>query len=491
MAKQLSVLLVTAEVYPFLKTSELGDIVYAHSLGTREVGHDMRVMMLKYGFLSERKNRIHDINRLKDIPIPVGSETSLATVKSSSINNARVKVQSYITTNANYLDAKKGVLHDNTSGKEFTNNDERFIFYNRTVLETCKLLGWFPDIIHCMGWQAGLVPALVRTEYAAEFKKTKLVYTITDFEQQGVFPAKSIAKTGLHAEGQKAATLAGQLNMTKLGISYADAVTTLSPSYAAEIEASKEFKTTWKKILANKPLIGIPHGIDLLQWTSKADAFVRPKFDSEDTSNKSAARELLQKNLNLTVDGSKFVAAFVGPLTEARGADLLATVIPDLVKNDIQVVVGTDIPTSLSKMFAATAKKYPSMVAVVTGLDEEQLHAMIAGATVWLKPSRHEPAGQFQRAALVYGTIPVVRITGGVADALIDVDATKGTGNAFLFKKPDAAELLKTILKAQKVFHQHERWQKIVTNAMKTPVGWALSALPYDELYRALAKDIK
>ena len=165
MAKPLSILFVTSEIYPFIKTSEFADLCYAHSLGVREVGHDIRAMMPKYGYISERKNRIHEINRLRDIPIPVGEEAHLATVKSSSINNPRVKVQSYITTNSNYLDVNKGIEHDNTTGALFADNDERFIFYNRTVLETCLLLGWFPDIIHCVGWQTALIPAYIRTRY--------------------------------------------------------------------------------------------------------------------------------------------------------------------------------------------------------------------------------------------------------------------------------------------------------------------------------------
>ena len=129
MSKFNSILLVTSEVYPFLKTSELADVCYAHALGSREVGHDLRVMMPKYGNISERKNRIHEINRLRDLPIPVGSDTHLATVKSSSINNPRVKVQAYITTNTTLLDANKGYMVEQSSGKPFSNNDDRFIFY--------------------------------------------------------------------------------------------------------------------------------------------------------------------------------------------------------------------------------------------------------------------------------------------------------------------------------------------------------------------------
>jgi len=491
MAKPLSVLFVSSEVYPFIKTTEYADLCYAHSLGVREVGHDIRVMMPKYGFISERKNRIHEINRLRDIPIPIGEEAHPATVKSSSINNPRVKVQAYITTNSNYLDVNKGIMHDIVSGKEFPNNDERFIFFNRTVLETCMLLGWFPDVIHCMGWQTALIPAYIRTMFAQEFRKTKIVMTITDFNEQGVFPLKTLAKTGLPEEALEAAKYKNKTNFLRAGLVYADRVTTLSPGYASELLASKEFKENWLPLLHKKPLTGIPHGVDLMQWNPKTDVNLKSKFDSTDFSNKAAAQEFLQKAAGLAVDPSAMIATFIGPLTEEMGADIVADVIPSLVADGVQVIIATDIPATLSKNFEALAKKHPQQVCYRPAFDEEFLHHLIAGATVIMKPSRTEASGQFQRVALVYGTVPVIRITGGITEGLVDIDETKGTGNAFLFKKADASDLGKAMKRAIKAHGQQETWNAIVSNAMTTPVGWGASALPYDELYRNLMKETK
>ncbi|MBU3741880.1 MAG: glycogen synthase [Candidatus Kapabacteria bacterium] len=488
MAKPLSVLLVTSEVYPFIKTSEDADVWYAHALGTREVGHDIRVMMPKYGFISERKNRIHEINRLRDIPIPVGDEKYPATVKSSSINNPRVKVQAYITTNGNFLDANKGILHDIATGKEFANNDDRFIFFNRTVLETCLLLGWFPDIIHCVGWQSALIPAYIRTMYAQEFKKTKVLMTITDFDDQGVFPLKSVEKTGLPEPAASALKYKNKMNFLRAGIMFADRVSTTSPGYAAELQASKEFKDNWLPLLQKRPLAGIPHGIDMMQWSPKLDAVLRAKFDSSDPSNKSKQHETLQKLAGLKVDASTPIAAFVGPLDEAHGGSVLLKSIPDILKLGVQVIVCADLPNDHRKEFDALAKKNGQMLCYKHPADEEFLHHVLAGSTMLLKPSKSEASGQYQRVAMVYGTIPVVRVTGGIAEGLVDADDKSG-GNAFLFKKYDAAELLKTIKRALAAHASQERWGSIVTRAMTTPVGWALSAQPYDELYRNLMKD--
>lgn len=487
MAKPLSVLFVSSEVYPFIKTTEYADLCYAHSLGAREVGHDIRVMMPKYGNISERKNRIHEINRLRDMPIPIGTDEHLATVKSSSINNPRVKVQAYITTNTNYLDVNKGIMHDVVSGVEFPNNDERYMFFNRTVIETCMLLGWFPDVIHCMGWQAGLLPAYLRTMYAQDFRKTKIVMTITDFDEQGVFPLKSLAKTGLPEEALAAAKYKNKMNFLRAGIFYADRVTTLSPGYANELLANKEFKDQWLPLLHKRPLAGIPHGVDLMQWNPKTDAALKHKYDAKDTSNKVHAKEFLQKVCGLPVDPQAFVATYIGPLTESQGADILLAAVPALVASGAQVIIGADLPMADRKNFEALAKKFPKNVSFTYPMEEEFVHQLMAGSTVLLKPARSCPSGQFQRVALVYGTIPIGHITGGLAEVLLDVDGK--TGNAFLFKKAETADFLKAVARAQLAHAEQETWNAIVSNAMSTNVSWSASALPYDELYRTLMKD--
>jgi len=489
MAKPLSILFITSEIYPFVKTSEHADVCYAHSLGVREVGHDIRAMMPKYGYISERKNRIHEINRLRDIPIPVGDEPHLATVKSSSINNPRVKVQSYITTNTDYLDVNKGIEHDITTGNEFANNDERFIFYSRTVLETCLLLGWFPEIIHCIGWQAALIPAYLRTRYPNEFKKTKIVMTITDFDQQGVFPVKSLKKTGLPEEALEFGRYKNKMNFLRIGMAYADRVTTTSPGYAVELMAMKEFKDNWVPLLHKKPLVGINHGIDLLHWNPKTDVFVKPKFDAKDPSNKESAREALQKLSGLRVDGKKMVVSYAGPLREDRGADAFIAAVPDIVKLGAQVVIAGELVTPLKKQAEALAKKFPKDVHFRI-MDEEYLHHLMAGSAVLVKPSRSESCGQFQRIAMAYGTIPVVKAVGGIAEGLIDA-ADTAKGNAFLMKKADTADITKTLKRAAEAHASQESWDTIVGNAMTSPVGWAASARAYDVFYRTLVKETK
>jgi starch synthase len=199
----------------------------------------------------------------------------------------------------------------------------------------------------------------------------------------------------------------------------------------------------------------------------------------------------LQKLSGLAVNGETPVAAFVGPLTEERGADAFIAAAPELVKAGMQVIIASDMTSPLKKSADALAKKFPQQVCVTVGFDEEYLHQLMAGASVLVKPSRHEVSGQFQRIALTYGTIPVVRVVGGIAEGLTDVDEKKNTGNAFLMKKGDSADIVKTLQRVATLHASHEVWNGIVARAMTSPVGWTASAQSYDEFYRTLVKESK
>jgi starch synthase len=228
-----------------------------------------------------------------------------------------------------------------------------------------------------------------------------------------------------------------------------------------------------------------------MQWTPKTDPFIRSRFDAEDTGGKVRVREQLQRAAGLKVNGTAVLATFLGPVDEPHGADLLQTAIPSLVKEGVQVLVATDVPTEFTKSIEAVAKKHAGMVSVKTGIDEEFAHNAIGGSTLLLKPSHTEASGQYQRCALLYGTIPVVRVTGGVAEGLVDFNAKTGTGNAFVFKKADSADFVAAVKRAVSAHSEHETWERVVGNAMKTNVSWSLSAKPYDEFYRNLVKDGK
>jgi starch synthase len=235
MAKELSVLFVTPEVYPFSNETTIADFSYSFTLALRELGHDARIMMPKFGNVSERRNRIHDINRLRELTFDMGGEQIVGSIKSSSISNSRNKVQAYITTNQNYFDSFKGAYHDQKTWEAHPDSLERFIFFSKTVIDTCVLLNWFPQVIHCLGWQTALIPAYAKTLYPKEFKKTKFVFTSNDFADQGVDKIAKYSLLGLPEKMKEDFTYNKELNLLKGGIIHADKVTAISTSYGEDV----------------------------------------------------------------------------------------------------------------------------------------------------------------------------------------------------------------------------------------------------------------
>ncbi|MBL7997838.1 MAG: glycogen synthase [Candidatus Kapabacteria bacterium] len=485
--KPLSVLYVSSEVYPFAKTGGLADVSYSLSLAIRDLGHDIRVMLPKYGNISERKNRIHEINRLRDIMIPVGDIYEPATVKSSSINNPRTKVQAYVTTNFNFFDAKKGLYSDPTTGKNY-NNDERFIFFDRTVIQTCLLLGWFPDIIHCNGWQTGLVPALVRTVYAEEFAKTKVVFSIHNFSEQGFFPLDSLEKTGIPEDAYPNMTHDKKMNFTKAGIAYADRVTTVSPTYAQEILKDKTIGGGLHTSLKGFDVHGILNGIDLYGWMPKSDPFIAKQYDAATwQSGKPANKKKLLEKFGLTEKAGTPVIGVVSRLSESKGTPLLIEALPQILAENVQVVLLGDGDIKMKKDIEKIAAKFKKNFSVNLGFDDELAHLIEAGTDMFLMPSLHEPCGLNQMYSMMYGSVPIARATGGLADTVTEFDAKKSPdGTGFVFKKYEAAEFLAAVKRALKVYGDTEMWGEVVKNGMSRDFSWAKSARHYEEVYRSL-----
>ncbi|MCX7929348.1 MAG: glycogen synthase [Chlorobi bacterium] len=481
--RPLSILFVSSEVYPFAKTGGLADVSHALPIALRELGHDVRVMLPKYGNVSERRNRIHEINRLKEVPIAVGEHVEPATIKSSSMQNPRTKVQAYVTTNYTYFDSKKGLYADPVTGEPY-NNDERFIFFDRSVVTTCLLLGWFPDIIHCNAWQAGLIGAYIRTMHAKEFARTRLVFTIHNAADQGIFPAASLAKTGLPKEVYPRIAHAKQLNFTKAGLEFADAITTVSPTYAKEIVKDKIISGGLHTVFRNYHIEGILNGIDTYHWNPKSDPFIRHHFDSETWKDgKAQNKKALRDRLRLPHDEKVPILATIGRLSDAKGTPLLIEVLPELLHDAVQVVVLGEGDPSLAKTLEKLAAKHPKKLAVFMGFDDELAHLIEAGADMYLMPSLYEPCGLNQMYSMAYGTVPIVRATGGLIDTVSEFNPESRCGTGFVFRDYTADDFLSAIKRALALYKKTTYWAALVQNCMSQDFSWANSARQYHALY--------
>lgn len=490
MAKSLSILLVSSEIVPFAKESGVGDVSYALPLAVKDLGHDIRVMMPKYGTISERKNRIHEINRLRDIPIQVGDIEEYATVKSSSINNPRNKVQAYITTNKRFFDDKKGVYHDPVSWESYDDNAERFIFFNKSVIETCRLLGWYPDIIHCNDWQTALLPALIKENYAEEFANTKFVFTIHNFKYQGEFELDCFSTIGLPKHAILNFKHQNKLNMMKAGIHYADYITTVSQTYADEILNDRQYSNNLNKYLKKRTneFSGIMNGIDNYIWNPKKDKLIKHKLGDDIKEFKYNNKLALTRKFDFQFKPNVPLIAMIPRIGYQKGVPLLIEIAEELMKLEIQFLLLGQGDAELKTKLQEIADKYPDKFKVKFEFDDELSHQIEAGSDIFLLPSEYEPCGLNSMYSMNYGSVPIVRATGGLKEAAVQYNIETKTGNAFVFEIYASNDFLSKISEAVELFKDKDEWNIILENGLNEDFSWRESAQKYIDIYNNIHK---
>lgn len=492
MSRPYNILFVSSEVEPFAKTGGLADVCSALPKALKHLGHEVRIIMPRYKFINEWKFKLHDIIRLKDIPIKVGENTEMGKVKSSFITNQKEKIQVYFLDNEKYFN-RDGLYQSPSGKKDFKDNDERFIFFCRGVLETLKRLGWQPDIIHCNDWQTGLIPAYLKTLYADDefFKPIKTVFTIHNMAYQGAFPPDSFAHSGLPLEVYKAEGVEayGQFNFLKTGLYYADYITTVSKKYAEEICDSGDLGAGLNGLLAHrkKELYGIPNGIDYEVWDPAIDEHIFRKYDVKSVEAKIENKKALLDRFKLPFDPTKPLLGAISRLVEQKGFDLFLEILDDLMKLNVQFILLGAGEKKDEKAFEPFRKKYPEQIGLFFGFDVELAHMVEAGSDLFIMPSRYEPSGLNQMYSMRYGTVPVVRATGGLDDTVEDYSGN-GKGTGFKFEKYESKDLMKAIQRALKVYQQPEEWKKIMRNGMSQDFSWEHSAKEYVNLYKDMMK---
>jgi len=491
-SKRLKILFVTSELFPFMKTGGLADVSAALPQMLTELGHEVRILVPKYGAIDSRKYKIHEVVRLKDITVKIGDKDVVFSLRSSFLPSQRVRVQIYFLDNQDYYGSRKSLYTDPISGADYKDNDERFILLAKSVFQLIKLLGWVPDIIHSNDWQCGLIPAYHKNQFANEapFDKIKNIFTVHNLSYQGVFPASTFDKTELPANlnNDKHSLLDGKINFLKNAIQYADFVTTVSEGYAKEIVSKKEIGLNLQPCLSKRKstLAGIVNGIDTAVWNPQTDKFISHKYSFETIAKKLDNKKILVERFGLHFDEKKPVIGIISRLNDAKGIDLIIESFEELMKLNIQLVLlGTGdrkYQTAIEKL----TKKHSAKFASYLGFNDDLAHLIEAGSDMLLMPSKFEPCGLNQMYSLVYGTIPIVRETGGLADTVFSFDEKTGEGNGFVFQKYESAALLKEVKRAVKLFEDQKNWHKIIKNGMKADFSWKSSAKKYIELYKTV-----
>jgi starch synthase len=395
MAKSYKILFVSSEVYPFSKESGIADVSHSLPIAISEYKHDIRVMSPKYGINKDRRSKIHNISRLRDVPIQVGDKTEFAYIKSSSVYTPRTKVQVYFSTNQDYFEERSGVYHDPVTWSEYPDNAERFIFFSKSVLETCVRLKWIPDIIHCNDWQTSLLPAYLRSNYAGKFNKTRILLTIHNFYRQGVFSISELERTGLKPEILQHYVHKDKFNFMKGGIHFANYITTVSPSYASEILENSREGNGLNEYLIEKGsnFKGILNGIEPYTWSPKRDRIIHNRLTDDFEDYKIKNKVYLQREVGLPVEPDKPLFGMIPRIGYQKGVSLFIDAADKLFKQDIQMILLGQGDSELKIKLSEIAAKYPDKFKVVFAFDEVLSHQIEAGSDFFLMPSMYEPCG--------------------------------------------------------------------------------------------------
>ena len=484
-SRPLKVLFVSSEAVPFAKTGGLADVAGALPGALVKLGCEVALVMPKYRSITQERTKLHLEERL--IPVPMGMGDLSADILSTRLGSTHGKV--YFIQNDRYFD-REG-LYGSPEG-DYQDNAERFAFFGRAVLEMCRALKWSPDIIHLNDWQTGLIAPYLKALYANDpiLAKARTLFTIHNMAYQGVFPKYFLPMTGLGWEEftHEKMEFYDQINYLKAGLVYSNALNTVSPRYAREIQTD-EFGHGLQGVLQGRTadLHGILNGVDYDEWNPATDKEIPAQYTAKNHEKKDESKRKLLAEVGLPYNAQTPVVGLVSRLVDQKGLDLIAEIIPRFLEQDAQLIVlGTGDPR-YHQMFEDLHLQHPTRVSAQLKFDNRLAKLVYAGSDLFLMPSRFEPCGLGQMIAMKYGTVPVVRKTGGLADSVENLSLDGLSGNGFVFEDYKGDQFFFALKRALEAFHQPKLWKELVNRAMRADFSWDASAAKYLELYHQIA----
>ena len=479
----MNILFASPEVAPFAKTGGLGDVAGALPKALHAMGHDAAVVLPAYRRGDEPSLQGEPAGLAFDVPVGDGLEP--ASILRSTLPGTAVPV--YLVDHKGFFDRPNLFKYD--SGQDYEDNSARFVFFSRAVCELARRLPMPPNVIHCNDWQTGLVPVYMRCMYHHDDRigETASVFTIHNIAYQGVFWHWDMKLTGLDWSlfDWRALECNGKLNFLKAGIVFADVINTVSPTYSREILAEPAARGLDAPLRSREAdLYGVMNGVDYSVWNPQDDPLIAAHYSAANKAGKQACKAELQRRTGLPLSTAPLVG-MVTRLAEEKGMDLVLAGFDRLMERDLQfVLLGTGEP-HYEVRCANAGTHHADKAAFVIAFDETWAHRIVAGADMFLMPSLTEPSGLTQLYSLKYGTVPVVRRTGGLVDTVLpyspDRQAGEATGFAFDGMSPDG--LLAAVDQALAVCHRPEEWSQIMDAGMAQDWSWARSAAAYDQLY--------
>lgn len=475
------ILFVASEGLPFSKTGGLADVVEGLPKALVALGHEVGVVLPRY-----RSTKVSAIV-LPSLTIPMGNRLRFPAVADGTLVAG---VRYYFVDDPEYFDREQ--LYGE-QGTDYPDNAERFAEFSRAAIEIAKHV-WPPDVIHCHDWQTALVPVLLRTLYADDLlvRGVPVVFTIHNLGYHGLFPREILGRLDLPENlfHMDALEFYGKVNYLKAGLVFSDYLTTVSRKYAQEIQ-TPEYGHGLDGVIRRRAdhLQGILNGVDYSAWSPEQDKLIAAQYSAKDLSGKRLCKKDLLEQFKLPAKSlARPVIGIVSRFADQKGFDLIAQVAEQLLEVNLSIVaLGTGEPKHES-LFRELASRFPGKVGVKIAYDNTLAHKIEAGADMFLMPSRYEPCGLNQIYSLRYGTVPVVRATGGLDDTIEPFDAKSGRGNGFKFEAYAGQALLDCIHQALTVYQDDQAWRKVQANGMAQDFSWKVSAAQYAQLYERARK---
>jgi starch synthase len=480
----MKILLASSEVHPFSKTGGLADMVGALGKALAHAGHEACIVTPLYRGIREKFPALRRVDWKFNLPLAAKWEQadlwSLEVEKNLTV---------YFIDHPFFFDRDGIYFEDNIS---YPDNDARFIFFSKCIAHLARYLPWRPDIVHVHDWQSALVPALLLQQKRAEGWENPppTCLTIHNLAYQGIFPPAAFALTNLPPEffTVDGAEFYGQMNCLKAGIIFADAITTVSPRYAREITTEALGCALDDRLrLRRKNLFGILNGVDYEEWKTDGNDFLPNAYSAARLAGKAANKLALQKELGLPQQKKVPLFGTISRLAEQKGVDIQLGALVEMLSADIQfVLLGSGSP-AFERGYLELARRFPEKVAVRVGYDEGLSHRIEAACDFFLMPSLFEPCGLNQMYSLRYGTVPIVRATGGLDDSVIDFTQDAARANGIKFQEYSTRALAKAIRKALALYGQPALLRRYRQNGMKADFSWAQTVGEYLKVY-AVAK---
>lgn len=480
------VVMIAGEAAPYAKVGGLADVMGALPPQLERLGAAVSIILPRYRSIDLRGYGFH--------PYPISGDLNFD-IQTTVLPHSSVRV---FLIGINYYFDRDGIYLDSATGLDYADQADRWIAFQRAALEFVRVALSPVDILHCHDHQAALIPGYRSKLYSGHpaLSRTRSVLTIHNIGYQGIFPPSVMARSGFAASEffpGSAFEYYGQLNFLKVGIAFADLVTTVSPTYAREIQDSRELSFGLNGVLADRrdPVLGILNGIDYDTWNPLADLLIPARFSGrsdEALEGKTIDKRALLRAFDLDESRmDKPLLSMLARIDVQKGIDLVIGVLDEVLDRDLSfILLGTGNRDS-ENMLKVIADRHPGRAGIRLAYDESLSHLIFAGADMFLMPSKYEPCGLTQMYSMCYGTVPVVRATGGLADTVQDFDRNTGSGTGFCFDAYDPGAFKEAILRAVEVWNDKQMWRTVMRNGMASNFSWTRSAQQYLDAYQKLA----